>query len=121
MDNQQLTIGQTFSINNPPYEVTDETWEIIDLFYPSVTFSYTKYWLRDAAYIHISTTDTVTGKAIGLSDRGVIVELNNFSYLDAGLMIQGDRAIYLSESDLEFDRSYATYTPDIEGVCYYIG
>jgi hypothetical protein len=110
MDKQQLTIGQTFSIDNPPYEVSDETWEIIDLSYPSVTFSYTKYWLRDAAYIHISTTDTVAGKAIGQSDRGVIVELNNFPYLDWGLRIQGDRAIYLSESELGYDRSHATRT-----------
>lgn len=101
MDNPQLTIGQTFSIVNPPYEVTDETWQIIDLSYPSVTFSYTKYWLRDTAYIHISTTDTVTGKAIGQSDRGVIVEFQDFPYLDAGLIIQGDRATYLSKSDIK--------------------
>ncbi len=111
INKQKLTIWQTFSIRNPPYEVIDENWEIIDLSYPNVTFSYTKYWLRDAAYIHISTTDTVTGTAIGQSDRGVIVELKNFPYLDAGLIIQADRATYLlSESDLEWEQAHATST-----------
>lgn len=110
-DKQQLTIGQTFSIDNPPYEVNSETWEIIDLSYPNVTFSYTKYWVRDIAYIPVSTTDTATGTAIGQSDRGVIVEFKNFPYFDVGLIIKGDRATYvLSKSDLECERVRAIKT-----------
>lgn len=105
MDAKPLTLGQTFSIDNPPYEVMWEEWTVVELLYPNITFSYTKYWVRDIAYIHISTTDTVAGTAIQESDRGVIIELKNFPYLDVGLLIKGDKALYLSDSDLEWQRA----------------
>jgi hypothetical protein len=92
---EKLTIGQTFSIDNPSYEVFSEEWMVVGLSYPDVTFSYTKYWVRDIAYIHISTTDTVAGVAIEETDRGVIIELKNFPYLEVGLLIKGDRGRYL--------------------------
>jgi hypothetical protein len=81
---EKLTIGQTFSIDNPSYEVFSEEWKVVGLSYPDVTFSYTKYWVRDIAYTHIEETD-----------RGVIIELKNFPYLEVGLVIKGDRASYL--------------------------
>ena len=92
---QKLTIGQAFSIDNPPYEVFSEEWKVVGLSYPDVTLSYTKYWVRDIAYIHISTTDTVAGVAIEETDRGVIIEFKNFPYLEVGLLIKGDGASYL--------------------------
>ncbi|MEG3862676.1 hypothetical protein [Microcoleus sp. herbarium12] len=92
---EKLTIGQTFSIDNPPYEVLSEEWKVVGLSYRDVTFSYTKYWVRDIAYTHISTTDTVAGVAIEETDRGVIIELNNNPYLEVGLLIKGDRGRYL--------------------------
>jgi hypothetical protein len=92
---EKLTIGQAFSIDNPPYEVLSEEWKVVGLSYPDVTFSYTKYWVRDIAYTHISTTDTVVGVAIEETDKGVIIEFNNFPYLEVGLLIKGSQASYL--------------------------
>ncbi|WP_293134553.1 hypothetical protein [Microcoleus sp. bin38.metabat.b11b12b14.051] len=90
-----LTIGQAFSIDNPPNEILSEEWKVVGLSYPDVTFSYTTYWVRDIAYIHISTTDTVVGVAIEETDQGVIIELKNSPYLEVGLLIKGDKASYL--------------------------
>ncbi|HBB30927.1 MAG TPA: hypothetical protein DDZ80_09020 [Cyanobacteria bacterium UBA8803] len=99
--NEQLSIGQTFSIDNPPFEVFSEEWEIVELSYPNITFSYTKYWVRDMAYIPISTTDTVVGLVLKGTDYGLVIELKKFPYLDAGLLLKGNKAMYLSDLDLE--------------------
>lgn len=73
-----------------------EEWTIIEFSYPNIKFSYTKDWVRDMAYIPISTTDTVAGRVIKDTDYGVIVEFNNHISPDIGLCIKGDKARYLS-------------------------
>lgn len=93
---KQLTIGQIFSIDNPPHHVMREEWTIIEFSYPNIRFSFTKYWVRDMAYIHISTPDTVAGRVIKETDYGVIIEFNNLVELDVGLCIKGDKASYFS-------------------------
>ncbi len=97
---EQLSIEQIFSIQNPDYHVAREEWKIIDFSYPNISFSYTKYWVRDMAYIPISTTDTVTGRVIKKTDYGIIIEFNNLVELDAGLSIKSDKAWYLSSDDI---------------------
>jgi hypothetical protein len=98
---ERPTIGQVFSITNPHYEVMSETWTVIEFSAPDIAFSYTKYWVRDMAYIHISTTDTVAGIVLKETNYGVIIELKNFPYYDdVGLILKGDRSTYLSSLDL---------------------
>lgn len=97
---ERPTIGQVFSITNPPYEVVSEKWTVIGFSEPDITFSYTKYWLRDLAYIHISTTDTVAGIILKETENGLIIELKNFPYYgDVGLVLKADKATYLSSLD----------------------
>ena len=98
---ERPTIGQVFSINNPPFEVWSEEWTVIEFSEPDITFSYTKYWVRDIAYIPVSTTDTVAGIVLKETKDGVIIELKNFPYYDdVGLILNGDKATYLSSLDL---------------------
>jgi hypothetical protein len=98
---EQPTIGQVFSINNLPFEVWGEEWMVVEFSYPEITFSYTKYWVRDIAYIAISTTGTVAGIVLKETKYGVIIELKNFPYYDdVGLALKGDRATYLNSLDL---------------------
>lgn len=98
---ERPTIGQVFSIDNPPYEVWAEKWTVIEFLEPDITFSYTKYWVRDIAYIPVSTMDTVAGIVLKETKYGVIIELNNFPYYDdVGLLLKGDKATYLSSLDL---------------------
>lgn len=90
-----LTIGQIFFMHtNPADHVSSETWTIIEFSYPNIRFEYTKYWIRDAAYIEISTTDTVAGRVIKETDDKVTIEFNNLVGLDLGVHLKGDQAIY---------------------------
>jgi hypothetical protein len=97
---EQPTIGQVFSINNLPFDVWREEWTVVEFSYPEITFSYTKYWVTDIAYIAISTTYTVAGIVLKETKYGVIIELKNFPYDDVGLALKGDRATYLNSLDL---------------------
>jgi hypothetical protein len=97
---ERLTIGQTFFIDNPPHEVMSEEWTVVEFSESDITFLYTKYWVRDIAYVHISTTDTVTGIVLKETKYGIMVELKKFPYFgDVGLLIKGDKARYLSSFD----------------------
>ena len=66
--------------------------------YPDITFSVTKYWLRDAAYIHISSTETVAGRVYQENEYGVFLVLSgSHDRNNLKIVFNEDKATYLFE------------------------
>lgn len=72
MKKEDIYIGQTFVAINPDYYVLDETWQVAAMDDSDITFDVMKYWLRDAAYVEISSTDIMRGKFFIESPQGVV-------------------------------------------------
>lgn len=93
-----LKIGQTFVIDNCDYYVLGEEWVIVDIDYPTVTFSNNKHWLVDTTGILPFSTETVVGKVFSETDEVAIIALSgisSFSFVPAGILLKEDRASYL--------------------------
>lgn len=94
-----LKIGQTFAIDNCDYYVLADEWVIVDIDYPTVTFSNNKHWAVDTTGILPFTTETVVGTVFSRTDEVALIALPaSFSY-EAGILLKEDRASYLKSLD----------------------
>lgn len=97
MNAQDISVGQTFRVPNPDYTVLHETWEVTAVEYPEITFAVTRYWVRDIAYIPISSTETVVGRVYQENEYGLflrIIKPPGFDWADLKVTLKGDEATY---------------------------
>lgn len=95
-----LKVEQTFTIDNADYYVSEETWTIVSINYPNITFFNNKHWLVDAAYILPFSTETVIGTVEKETDTMAIVALKFTRFAcEAGLLLEGKQASYLQNLD----------------------
>lgn len=97
MNGKNVSVGQTFEVTNPDYSVLHETWEVMAVAYPEITFAVTKYWVRDIAYIPISSTETVVGTVYQENEYGLFLRIINppgFDWADLKVSLKGDEATY---------------------------
>lgn len=66
-------VNQTFTITNLDYNVSGEKWVVSEVAYPTITFSCTKYYVVDLAYLHYSSTETVIGNVVKDDGAEVII------------------------------------------------
>ncbi len=94
-----LKIGQTFTSDNADYSIDAEEWVIQEIYYPTVTFSNTRYWQVDIAGIYPSSGETVVGIIVSETDEvALITHSHSFTY-EAGILLKGYRASYLKSLD----------------------
>ncbi|MBA3531273.1 MAG: hypothetical protein H0T73_05050 [Ardenticatenales bacterium] len=95
----ELHVGQMFVITNPDYHIRHEVWEIVQVVYPDITFSNTKYNLVDIAYVQYTSTETVIGTVFKEEEDGVIIAFPGRMYCEVGFLLSGDKATYLNSLD----------------------
>jgi hypothetical protein len=98
MSKPMLHVSQTFRVTNPDHTVLSESWEVTATEYPAITFSVTRYWVRDIAYIPISSTDTVMGTVYQENEYGTylkIIKPSNFDWGDVKVILKADEATYI--------------------------
>ncbi|OUL29927.1 hypothetical protein [Nostoc sp. 106C] len=95
-----LKIGQKFAINNIDYYVLEDEWVIVDIDYPTVTFSNNKRWAVDTTGILPFSTDTIVGKVFSETDEVAIIALSGKSFgYEVGILLKENRASYLNSLD----------------------
>jgi hypothetical protein len=98
MNGKNISISQPFRVTNPDYTVLSETWEVMAVEYPIITFSVTRYWVRDIAYIPISSTDTVVGTVYQENEEGVFIKIikpPGFDWAEVKVILQEEEATYI--------------------------
>lgn len=98
MNGTSLSVGQTFEATNPDYSVLHETWQVTAVAYPEITFAVTRYWVRDLAYIPISSTETVVGRVYQENEYGLflkIIKPPGFDWANLKVILKGNEATYL--------------------------
>jgi hypothetical protein len=98
-----LKIGQRFSMDNMDYMVNIDDWKIVNIDYPTVTFSNMIGMCVEIAGREYGGQSNVVGTVFRETDKVVIIALphnfDNGSGIKAGLLIKGDRASYLESLD----------------------
>lgn len=100
MNGKNISGSQIFRVTNPDYTILSETWEVTAVEYPVITFSVTRYWVRDLAYIPISSTETVVGTVYKENEYGVylkIIKPNTFDWGDVKIALKANEAFYVFE------------------------
>ncbi len=98
MNAQNFRVGQTFQATNPDYTVLRETWEVTAVAYPEFTFAVTKYWVRDIAYVPISSTETVVGTVYQENEYGLFLQVikpPGFDRANVKVILKGNEVTYL--------------------------
>lgn len=96
MKKDDLTVGQSFRVTNPDYNVLSELWEVVAIEEPTLTFSVTTYWVRDIAYVPISSTETVVGTVYEENERGLFISFKDpYNSRQSRIVLKGESATYL--------------------------
>lgn len=98
MNGKNISVPQTFRVTNPDDNVLYETWEVTAVDYPDITFAVTRYWVRDLAYIPISSTDTVVGRIYQENEAGVFLQIikpPGFDWANVNVMLTAEEATYV--------------------------
>jgi hypothetical protein len=93
-------LGETFTITNLDYNVSGEKWVVSEVAYPTITFSCTKYYVVDLAHLHYSSTETVIGNVVKDDGAEVIIAFSQYSGMEVGVAVVGNRMTYLLKLDL---------------------
>jgi hypothetical protein len=98
MNTNEISVSQTFRVTNPDHNVLSETWAVAAVEYPVITFSVTRFWVRDIAYIPISSTDTVVGTVYQENEEGVFIKIikpPSFDWAEVKVILQAEEATYI--------------------------
>ncbi len=96
-----LKIGQKFALDNCDYYVLEDEWVIVDIDYPTVTFSNNKSWAVDTTGMVPFSTETVVGTVFSETEEVAIVALPSIrsSGYEPGILLKQERASYLKSLD----------------------
>lgn len=96
MNGKNVSVGQTFRVTNPDHHVLSEMWQVMGVDDPEITFSVTKYWVRDIAYIPISSTETVVGRVYQENEQGLFLAFpTTYRGVESGIILKGETAYYI--------------------------